>query len=292
MPDTAASNAAASDAFFAAPEIRSVDGNDVEWFTPTDHSRGPWDAEACHAGPPTGLLVRAMERALPNVRLARITVDLAKPIPMAGFRIDAGVTRQGRTVGATRASIIDAAGVVRVTAIGLHIAAQDEPMLDGPLDNSGFRPPRLSEAVAGEFPIRPPMRHGLPGFSGSAVRMRYPPGEDPEPGATTAWMNTAPLLPGEAPTPFQRVCPLADCGNAFSRHANPDEVMFVNPDLTIALHRDPIGEWVGSRCVSQWQPTGIGLADATLFDDDGLVGCVLQTMILRRPSHEGGGGHR
>ncbi len=272
-----------TDTFFAAPEMRSVNGTDVEWFTPNDHTRGPWDAEACHAGPPTGLLVRAMERALPNVRLARITVDLAKPVPMAGFHIGAEVTRHGRTVGATRAAIIDVSGVVRATAIGIHIATQDEPMLDGPLDNSGLVTPTLSEAIPGRFPIRQPMRHGLPGFSGSAVRMRYPPGETPDPGATTTWMNTDPLLPDETPSPFQRICPLADCGNAFSRHTDPDEVMFMNPDLTIALHRDPVGEWLGSRSVSQWQPTGIGLADAALFDDEGLVGCALQTMILRRP---------
>ena len=96
-------------------------------------------------------------------------------------------------------------------------------------------------------------------------------------------MNTDPLLPGEDPSPFQRICPLADCGNAFSRHAGGDEIAFVNPDLTIALHRDPVGDWLGSRAVAQWQPDGIGLADALLFDDEGIVGKAMQTMILRRP---------
>jgi Acyl-CoA thioesterase N-terminal domain len=55
--------------------------------------RGPRDPEASHAGPPAGLSVRAMERALPRVRLARVTVDLAKPIPFAGFHVDVEVTR-------------------------------------------------------------------------------------------------------------------------------------------------------------------------------------------------------
>lgn len=270
-----------TDTFFAAPEQRRVDGTDVEWFTPTDHARGPWDPDACHAGPPTGLLVRAMERVLPSMRLVRITVDLAKPIPMAGFRIDTEVTRLGRTVGATRAAIVDADRVVRVTAIGLHIASQDAPLFDGPLDNADFVPPSLSDSKPGPFPISA-TAHGLAGFSGSAVRTRYPPGETPGPGATTVWMNTVPLLPDEDPSPFERICPLADCGNAFSRHVDPGDVMFVNPDLTIAVHRDPVGEWLGSRSVSQWQPSGIGLATATLLDDEGIIGQALQTMILRR----------
>ena len=267
--------------FFESPSLREVGGAVVEWFTPTDHSRGPWDGDACHAGPPTGLLVRAMERALPDIRLARITVDLAKPIPMSGFRIDVEVTRRGKTVGGTRATLVDGQGSVRVTANGLHVAEQLEPLFDAALDNSDVETPRLVDAQPGPFPINARRHHGLPGFSGEAVRMRYPTGQDQRPGASTVWMNTEPLLPGEKPSPFQTICPLADCGNAFSRHAEPWEVAFVNADLTITLHRDPVGEWLGSRAVSWWQPSGVGLADALLFDDDGPVGRALQTMVLR-----------
>ena len=111
--------------------------------------------------------------------------------------------------------------------------------------------------------------------------MRYPAGEDPGVGATTVWMRTIRLLPNEEPTPFQRICPLADCGNAFSRHADPAQVQFINTDLTIALHRDPVGEWLGSRVSSHWQPSGVGLADALLFDDEGVVGRALQTLLIR-----------
>jgi Thioesterase-like superfamily len=267
--------------FFESPSTREAGGRVVEWFTPTDHSRGPWDSDACHAGPPTGLLVRAMQRALPDIRLARVTVDLAKPIPMAGFHIDVEVTRQGKTVAGTRTALVDGDGVVRVTATGLHVVEQQPPLLDAPLDNSGLETPRLADAQPGPFPIDARRHHGRPGFSGEAVRMRYPPGEDQRPGATTVWMNTARLLPGEEPSPFQAICPLADCGNAFGRHAEPWEVAFVNADLTIALHRDPVGEWLGSRAVSWWQPGGVGLAEALLFDDVGPVGRALQTMVLR-----------
>ena len=94
-------------------------------------------------------------------------------------------------------------------------------------------------------------------------------------------MRAIPLLPDEEPSPFQRISPLADCGNAFGRHADPDKVQFVNTDLVIALHRDPVGEWMGSRSVAFWQPTGVGLADALLFDDEGPVGRALQTLLLR-----------
>ena len=136
--------------FFETP----TDEADGEWFTPTDHSRGPWDGDSCHAGPPTGLLVRSMERALPDVRLARITVELAKPIPMAGFHIAAEVTRRGRTVATTRATVVDGEGEVRATATGLHAAIQQPPLFDGPLDNSGVPTPRLADARPGPVPDR------------------------------------------------------------------------------------------------------------------------------------------
>jgi hypothetical protein len=267
--------------FFAAPSTREIGGRDVEWFSPTDHCRGPWDGDACHAGPPTGLLVRAMQRALPEFRLARVTVDLVKPIPMTGFYVDVEVTRQGRNVAGTGAALVDSDGSVRATATGLHVVEQQPPVFDATLDNSGIETPRLADAEPGPFPIDAARHHGRPGFSGDAVRMRYPPGEDRRPGASTVWMNTARLLPDETPSAFEAICPLADCGNAFSRHAEPSEVVFVNADLTIALHRDPVGEWFGSRVVSWWQPDGVGLADALLFDDRGPVGRALQTMVLR-----------
>lgn len=250
-----------------------------EWIVPTDHSRGPWDPDACHGGPPTAMLVRALERALPELRLARISVDLGRPVPMTGFRVDAEVVRAGRATGNTRAVLIDGDDKVRATATGMHVAVGADPLFEGTLDNSGISTPVVADAAPGEFPIGP-SAHGRPGFR-SAVEVRYPPGEDNAPGSTTLFMSTVPLLADEQASPFQRISPLADCGNAFSRHADPHQVQFVNTDLVIALHRDPVGQWLGSRVVSHWQPTGVGLADALLFDDLGPVGRALQTMLLR-----------
>ncbi|MEM9036651.1 MAG: thioesterase family protein [Actinomycetota bacterium] len=259
-----------ADAFFAT--------EDGDWFVPTHHSRGPWDADSCHGGPPTGLIARALERALPDVRLARLQVDLLRPVPMAGFRIETEIVRRGRTVGSTRARLVDADGKERATAAGLHVSARDV----GEVPSPEVPIPMLADAIPGPFVFDRPL-HGRPAFMG-AVEMRYPPGEDRSPGPTTAWMRTVPLLADEEMSPFQRACPLADCGNAISRNAGIEELGFVNPDLTLMLHRDPVGEWLGSSAVSHWQPNGVGLADALLFDEVGVVGRALQTLLLTPPS--------
>ncbi len=92
-------------------------------------------------------------------------------------------------------------------------------------------------------------------------------------------MRTIALLAGEAMSPFQRLCPIADCTNAFSRHLD-DEVAYMNADLTVVAHRDPVGDWVGSHARSTWEPHGVASATATLFDATGAVGSAAQILVL------------
>ncbi len=257
-----------ADAFFTT--------KDNDWFSPTQHTRGPWDENSCHAGPPTGLLARALELTVPEQRLMRITVDLIRPIPFSGFRIHAEIVRQGRTVTTSKASLLNSEGNTVVTATGLHIREQREHPF--PSHETEIEP--FASAQTGLFPIKQTL-HGKPAFNGDGVETKYPPGQDDLPGPTIAWLKTVPLLATETPSPFQRMCPMADCGNAFSRNAEPNEVLFVNADLTIVLHRPPEGEWMGSHSKGYWESNGLGLADAMLFDQKGVVGRALQTLLLR-----------
>jgi hypothetical protein len=246
-----------------------------EWFRPTDACRGPWSADACHAGPPTGLLARAAERLIPEQRLVRLTVDLVRPIPHAGFSITAEATRTGRTVSTSSLALLDGSGKVIVTAAAMHLTR-------GPhfhLPTAAHDTPRFEDAVPGVFPIGQGA-HDLPMFS-SGVEVRYPPGEGPEPGPTRMWMRALPLLPDEEPSGFQRICPLADCGNAVSRNAEATDVGFMNTDLTVVLHREPAGEWFGMDSVSRWEPNGHGMSDSLLFDEQGPVGRALQTLLVQ-----------
>ena len=267
VPDRSSLAGTMADSFFTSP--------DGDWFQPTDPCRGPWDPTACHAGPPAGLLARKSEQLLADQQLVRLTIDLTRPIPHAGFRIAGEVTRAGRTVSTTAMTLIDGDGRPIVTARAMHIAAGDQSQV--PTIPSAT--PRLSDAEPGRFPLSE-IGHGQPAFP-TGVEVRYPPGHTPDSGPTQVWMRALPLLPDELPSPFQRICPLADCGNAFSRNAEPVEVAFMNTDLTIVLHRPPEGEWLGMDSVSHWQSNLIGMSDSLLFDDRGPVGRAVQALILR-----------
>jgi len=257
--------------FFSTP--------DGDWFQPTDVCRGPWDPNACHAGPPTGMLIRAAERLLPDQRFVRITVDLLRPIPHAGFRIAGSVVRLGRTVSAAALAIVDADDREVVTARTLHMTTQPSAELPtAPPDT-----PPFAEARPGSFPIGR-AAHPLPMFA-DATEVRYPPGDDHSGGPTTAWMRTIALLPDDddraGVSGYARIAPLADCGNAFSRNAEPGRLVFMNTDLTISLHREPAGEWFGMRSVSRWESDGIGISDSLLFDEHGPVGRAIQSLIIQ-----------
>lgn len=256
-----------AEAYFTTP--------DGTWFVPTGYTRGPWDVNACHAGPPTALVVRALERLIPEQRLARLSVELIRPIPMTGFRAQAEIDRPGRSVTLSRAEILDD-DKIYVRVRGLHIRTLD----DFPFAATPGTAPDFARSEPGPFPIRD-TRHGEQAFP-SSIETRYDPDASPgRGGPTIVWMRvTVPLLPDEEFSGLQRICPLADSGNGISYNTYIDKALFLNPDLTLALHRDPVGEWFASRVMSHWQPDGTGLADAELFDTTGPVGRAIQTLLL------------
>jgi acyl-coenzyme A thioesterase PaaI-like protein len=258
--------------------IETVDGAffrlDGELVVGNDAARGPWSADACHAGPVTAVLARALEQAVPGKQLVRVTVTFQRPVPMAGFRVEATPLRDGRSVATAQAQLMAVDGKICAHASGLFIAAADHGMLP----TSSLPGPDIAEAVAGPFPVERAV-HGLPFFS-SGIDVAYPPGETPDPGPTTIWMRTLPIVDGERPSPFQALCPLADCGNGISRNSTFAEATFVNPDLTIGVFRQPESDWLASAACSFWEPTGIGLSQAQLYDTKGAIGFALQTLIV------------
>ncbi len=257
------------------PERAFFSIRDDEWFVGNDGARGPWSEYACHAGPVTGLLARALEHAIDDKQLVRITTDYERPVPMAGFRIETEVVRSGRAVAAGKATLIDRDGKICARATSLHIVKSD---FDN-LPTSTIDPPNKQDAMPGEFVVES-AHHDKPFFR-DWIEVEYPPGESNTPGPTTIWMKAPPLLVGEQPSPFQSICALADCGNGTSRNANLHEATFVNPDLTIILHRLPETEWHALSAVSFWEPSGIGLSQGTLFDEKGPVGVASQTLLIQ-----------
>lgn len=256
-----------ADAFF------DLDG---EHYIARDPARSPWNPGHCHAGPVTAAIVREIERLLgPEKPLVRITVELVRPVPTAGFTVAPEIVRNGKRLATAKAVATGADGRICANATATLIAPVDMP----PPATAPYTRWRLQDArpTTFGFPGKPHAERSFP----ECVETRHPEGHDPSPGPTAVWMRVPPLLATEAPSAFQRICPLADCANAISRNAEASSLTFLNTDLTIVMHRPSLAEWFLSDAVSHWQAGGIGLAEAHLHDEDGPVATALQTLILQ-----------
>ncbi|MGW3208633.1 acyl-CoA thioesterase domain-containing protein [Streptomyces sp. NPDC001135] len=70
-------------------------------FLPTAYTPGPWDVDSRHAGPPAALLGRAAGQrpgGRPDMRVARPTVEITRPVPIQPLSVSTRVLRAGRSV--------------------------------------------------------------------------------------------------------------------------------------------------------------------------------------------------
>jgi hypothetical protein len=237
-------------------------------FESTELTRGPWDGRTQHAGPPAALLGRAVEaKARAGMRVARLTFDIARPVPIAVLEVTAGVVREGRSVMVVQAAIEP---YLRCTALLIRASAELAPDV-----GTGERL-RLDDAVSKPFfPV--PYEVGYH----SAMEVRFSAGSFVEPGPATAWMRMrVPLVEGEEPSPLSRVLVAADSGNGVSSVLDFHKYVFVNPDLTVHLVRYPFGEWVCLRAATSIDGAGIGLADTGLHDERGQLGRSVQSLLV------------
>ena len=56
--------------------------------------------------------------------------------------------------------------------------------------------------------------------------------------------------------------------------------LFVNTDLTVHLHREPVGEWVLLDSLTVADPAGAGLSTSALSDATGTIGLAAQTLYV------------
>lgn len=87
---------------------------------------GPWNAEQQHASAPAALAAWAAEQ-IPTrepMRIARLTLDLLRPVPVAPLEIETEVLREGRKIQLV-AVHLSASGVEVVRATALKVRALD-----------------------------------------------------------------------------------------------------------------------------------------------------------------------
>jgi hypothetical protein len=242
-------------------------------FVATELARGPWDPGAQHGGAPAALIARAFERlpAAEGLTLARVTYEFMRPAPLGELDLRAEVVRPGRRVQLLEASV-SVGGVEVVRARGLQVQAADPSAAPTEPEAPPPGPERGREST-----IRLPFR---PTFAPDALELRFVSGTFGG-GPSTAWFRLRhPIVAGEEPTPLQRLAAAGDFGNGISATLNWDHYLFINPDLTLYIEREPVGEWICLQSQTIIARDGIGTAESVLFDERGRVGRATQALLV------------
>jgi Thioesterase-like superfamily len=252
-------------------------------LVPTDRARGPWSPDALHGGPVAALVARSAERhgdsPHDGLQLARITLELLRPVPLAPLTVTASVVKPGRKVQLLDISVV-AGGVEVVKARALRLRIDpDQPAvgLSTPEDRPPEPPERWAAAAA--------MVDRYPAFHNRGVEMRFVGGREDGRGPATVWLRlTCPVVLGEKTTPFQRASAVADFSNGVSSELDFLTSSFVNADLTVSIYRPPVGEWVCLDARTRYGSPGVGAAESALWDAEGRIGRALQHLVVEARS--------
>jgi hypothetical protein len=243
----------------------------------TGFARGPWDPDAQHGGAPAAILMRALEQvtgADRSLQLARVTYELMRPVPLGDLLVSAAVVKPGRKVQLLEASLATPDGTEVVKARAVRIARA--PVSTEPVD----MPAQGGITELHEDTI---FSAGRQMYVNGGVEVRMARGHFYEQGPAFAWFRLKmPIVAGEDPSPLQRLVAAADFPNGISSELSWKEYVFINPDLTVYVEREPRGEWIGLDAQTRVVEDGVGLAQAVLYDAHGRVGRSLQSLYVAR----------
>lgn len=250
---------------------------DGDRYAPTDYTRGPWSPEHQHAGPPAALLTTAIE-ATSQIEgsLARVTFEILKPARLVPLRVDAQVVRPGRNVELIDAELSDDDGLV-MRARAWRFTQQQTPIVA----DRESAPPAPEQVAISDF-LSPWAAPDEPGYH-SAVELRFIEGSFFEPGPAKVWMgSTLDLIAGRETSALEHLVVVADSGNGVSQATSIFEYEFMNTELTVHLHRQPVGECFCLDAQTLSGGSGLGLAETALWDVGGRLGRAAQSLLIRR----------
>jgi hypothetical protein len=242
-------------------------------FLPTAHVGGAWRSDEQHFAPVAGLITHALERHAGDtgLQISRLSFEILGVIPAAVSEVVVETLRPGRTISLVEATMtVSDRPVVRARA--WLLSRQDTFAVAG-------GEPEPMPAPAEWEPWDGPGT--WPGGYIASLDIRRP--ADAAPGRARAWVSTdVTLLADEPVSPLARFVGLIDTANGIAVRRPPGEWMFPNLDLSVHLHRQPVGGPVGLDTTVVFGPDGVGLTSSVLHDAHGAIGRSEQILTVRR----------
>jgi hypothetical protein len=250
---------------------------DESRFQPTVHAGGAWASDELHLSPLAGLIVHAIDgyraaRPETGLILSRISYDILGRLANDVCDVRVETIRPGRTIELLEATL-SILGRPAIRARAWMLSTFDTTAVAGGAD----------DALPDPDTVAPwPMTSVWPGGYIASLDVR--PVVPVEPGRATAWVSTAnALVEGEEASALASYVALIDTANGLAARQPPNAWLYPNVDLTIHLHRQPEGRWVGLDSTAVFGPTGQGVTSSVLHDLAGPVGRAQQMLTVRPP---------
>jgi acyl-CoA thioesterase len=235
-----------------------------EAYLPLLSSRGPWREDSLHGRVVIGLLGHELERMHGGADWtpARLTVDMYRLPDFSPITAVTRVVRGGKRIQVVDCELMQSGrSVARGTALFLIRGENAPGQTWSPPNWDAPHPETLPPPPPGQFGQRMwKMRNISEWFGGTETRRRG------------AWMaEIRPLVEGAALTPFSRVAVAADFASPLAnRHETG--LGYINTDMTVYLHRLPVGEWIGFEKISHDASDGVAIGECFLYDVEGRIG--------------------
>ncbi len=257
--------------------VDAVFVQDGDRFRATELALGPWYPGALHGGAPAALLVHAVNghAAAEGLRLARITYEFVRPVPLGDLAVAVEVVRPGRRVTLLDVVLSDGDGteVTRARALLVRPSDVGDPARE-PQDGTPFAPPE--QGVRNDWEGR--QRRG---FATDAMEIRFVQGRFLEPGEATAWFRLRhPLVDGQPVHPLESLAAASDFGNGIAAVLDWDRYVFINPDLTVYIERPPVDEWVALESRTRVEAGSVAVAESIVWDRRGRIGHAIQSLVV------------
>jgi acyl-CoA thioesterase len=255
-------------------------------FLPGRHAIGPWAADKLHGGPVLGLIARAVQSAMPDPELvlARLNVDMFRPVPAEPLMLAVETIRQGSRLALLRVTVHNESGAfAQGSALLLRASGSATPPQSAPTTSTPAGPEGLPSESLMRNATRSEGRRPPAGFH-TRVETRWPARTPAEPLAI--WFRMPlPLIAGEPTTPLVAAIALCDFANAVASIAASERgpaQPYINADATLYLTRAPQGDWFCLQDHGHQSHQGISTAECIVYDASGPLGRVMQARLAVR----------
>ncbi|MGI9164715.1 MAG: acyl-CoA thioesterase domain-containing protein [Mycobacterium sp.] len=235
-------------------------------FHPTESALSRWGKDSLNGPAVVGLVARCLEHDYGDDEFlpARLTTDLFKAAGRIPTEVRTRLVREGRRIRGSECDVIQA-GVVVARASMLQDRKSAPPPGQEWIPEQSFTPPTGIRGTA--YAIS----SDDVGWSSSGAQHQNT-------SRKRVYHRTIEVVEGETLSPFVRTVVAAEATSLVTNLGTMG-IGYINGDLTVALSRLPIGNYIGLQADSHWCADGISTGTATLFDDEGPFGTGMVTGI-------------